>query len=107
MAILRAAEISVEKGWTKVWIETDSMAAYLAFKNENLLWWLKARWTRARSKLTWWKVTHIHREANFSADTMAKKAAGLQRDQEFWSDAQPEFLPHLEDESKTYFRIIH
>ncbi|PIA63261.1 hypothetical protein AQUCO_00200941v1 [Aquilegia coerulea] len=42
-----------------------------------------------------WKMTHILREGNFSADAMAKKEAKMTQGNEAWWDGIPSFVTEI------------
>ncbi|XP_058734065.1 uncharacterized protein LOC131605765 [Vicia villosa] len=74
MAAILAIEEAMRRNVSSLWIETDSMYVVKAFKNCSLVPWnLRSRW------LVCWNyslninfmVTHIFREANFFADSLA------------------------------------
>ncbi|KAF6134696.1 hypothetical protein GIB67_002097 [Kingdonia uniflora] len=73
-------------GWEMAWIEYDSVATIHAFKNEEVLWVLHARWKIVKTKFTCIKFSSIWREANFSADSMSKNLAILQLVRVFWGE---------------------
>jgi len=40
-----AIELAYQRGWRRLWIETDSMLVSLAFKSKSIvLWFLRNRW---------------------------------------------------------------
>jgi ribonuclease HI len=79
-AAMIAIEVAVDKGYTNLWMESDSQLVILAFKSSSVVpWHLKARWenclylTRSMSFF----VTHIYREGNFCADRLANIGLSL------------------------------
>ncbi|KAF9600931.1 hypothetical protein IFM89_014058 [Coptis chinensis] len=50
---------------------------------------------QATSELSYYRITHIWREANFSADLAAKHGASLAKEVYVWSDTRPTFVPKL------------
>ncbi|XP_026435535.1 uncharacterized protein LOC113333241 [Papaver somniferum] len=57
--------------------QSDSQAAIAAFQSGEIPWWACTRWNKIKSTLQEWYFTHSYRETNFSADSMAKRGAGL------------------------------
>jgi ribonuclease HI len=75
-----AIEVVVQKGWKKLWLETDSMLVVLAFKSAKVVpWSLRNRWDNCLtiiSKMHFF-VTHIYREGNHCADKLASLGLSL------------------------------
>ncbi|KAF5183399.1 hypothetical protein FRX31_027015 [Thalictrum thalictroides] len=65
-------EVAAARGWTKLWVETDSQAALGAFANFQVPWKLVFRWKIVKSCFTSLLLSSIWREANFSADKASK-----------------------------------
>ncbi|KAL8508361.1 hypothetical protein ACS0TY_018826 [Phlomoides rotata] len=69
---LYAIELAHDRGWTNIWLESDSsyVPHILKSSNPDVPWRLLARWHRVR----WLKsdmnmvVSHIYREGNVVAD---------------------------------------
>lgn len=72
--VMYATELANQKGWTHLWLETDSMLVTLAFKSKsNVPWQLRNRWddyTGIASVMSFF-VTQIYREGNHCADQLA------------------------------------
>jgi len=52
MGVILAIEISYDRIWKQLWIESDSMLAILALKSPNIvLWKLENRWLSYVRKL--------------------------------------------------------
>ncbi|KAF5196977.1 hypothetical protein FRX31_013434 [Thalictrum thalictroides] len=98
-------ELAGNFNWNKIWIETDSEVVANSFLTNYVPWQLKSRWYRACKRLQEWRITHIYSEANFSADQMAKRAAGLMKGEEEWHWGRPQFLTVLEVPHHKYFRF--
>lgn len=72
--ILRAIEIADQRNWRNLWIETDSALVVLAFKSMSLIpCRLRNRWRNCKGMLDNmnFMVTHIYREGNQCADSLA------------------------------------
>jgi ribonuclease HI len=72
---LRAVEIAWEKGWMNLWLETDSSLVVSTFNksNNSVAWSLRNRWRNVHIRLKDMNimVSHIYREGNKVADTLA------------------------------------
>ncbi|KAK2429235.1 hypothetical protein QL285_027690 [Trifolium repens] len=72
---LRAVEIAWEKGWLNLWLETDSSLVVSTFNksNNSVAWSLRNRWRNVHIRLKDMNimVSHIYREGNKVADTLA------------------------------------
>lgn len=85
---LRAIEVAAENHWTNLWLETNSMLVVHAFKNSSLVpWQFSNRWNNVQVTLTGLNciVTHIFREGNHVADSLANFGLTLNH-YEFWSN---------------------
>jgi ribonuclease HI len=79
---LRAIDLAFENSWNNIWLETDSSLVVLAFQNEgHIPWSLRNRWHNMKFKLRQINciVTHIYREGNEVADTLANFGLSLQQ----------------------------
>ncbi|KAF9588669.1 hypothetical protein IFM89_014390 [Coptis chinensis] len=74
LTILEGIECAVQRGWCKLWVESDSEAAIAAFGTGNLPWYLRNRWNVCKRKLLNLKITSTWRGANLSADQVANHA---------------------------------
>ena len=97
-----AIEFANQKGWSQLWLETDSMLVTLAFKSKTIVpWQLRNRWENCihlTSTMSFF-VTHIYREGNHCADQLAN--IGLSLNTSFWWD----HIPHQIREAYTRNRI--
>ncbi|KAF9617275.1 hypothetical protein IFM89_035219 [Coptis chinensis] len=59
MAILEGVELAVTRGWSKVWIETDSEAATITFTSGNVPWKMQAQWHKCTLLVQQMKITTI------------------------------------------------
>lgn len=69
-----AIEIADVKNWINLWLETNSMLVFLAFKSSKIVpWSLRNRWDNCLFLLSRFnfKVSHIYREDNHCADQLA------------------------------------
>jgi len=74
IAAMLAIEIANFKNWRNLWLETDSMLVYLAFKSSKIVPWnLRNRWDNCLFLLSSLNlcVTHIFREDNQCAYQLA------------------------------------
>jgi len=76
-----AIEIASQKGWNHLWLETYLILVTLAFKSSKVVpWHLRNRWENCLHKISPMNffVTHIYREGNQCADTLANIDISLQ-----------------------------
>jgi len=87
-----AIEVAYHKGWHSLWLKTDSMLVYLAFKSSiTVPWSLRNRWDnclRLLSSMNFF-VTHIYREGNKCADILANIGLSI-ASYSWFSQAPPE-----------------
>jgi ribonuclease HI len=85
-----AIEIASQKGWTHLWLETDSVLVTLAFKSIKIVpWQLRNRWLNCLhlcNSMSFF-VTHVFREGNHCADKLA--ATGFSLQTQMWWDSLP------------------
>lgn len=85
-----AIEIAHINNWHRLWLETDSMLVFLAFKSSKIVpWSLRNRWDNCLHLLSNFSfiVTHIYREGNQCADSLAN--IGLALSSHFWYSSVP------------------
>lgn len=74
--VIKAMEIAINRGWTKLWLETDSLLMTKALSNCSLVpWMFRSRWIScihpSHFNLV---ITHIYKEGNTCADFLANFA---------------------------------
>jgi ribonuclease HI len=79
--VIRAIEIAFQNQWNNLWIETDSSSVVATFQNRHkpVAWCLRNRWQNAlfmTSQMNF-MVTHIYREGNQVADSLANHGLSL------------------------------
>jgi ribonuclease HI len=85
---MRAIEIAADNGWRNVWLETDSSLVVLAFRTTSLVpWKIRNRWNNCMHTITTMNflISHIYREGNGCADTLANIGLTLVHPI-FWND---------------------
>lgn len=90
---IRAIETAYHRGWRNLWLESDSSLVVLAFhKNGQIPSALRNRWDNMKLILRQMNciVTHIYREGNEVADTLANYGISLQCIT-FWEE-MPSFI---------------
>jgi ribonuclease HI len=90
---MKAIEIANQKNWKNIWIESDSALLVLASKNSSKIPWdLRNRWLNVMAMCRGMNcmVTHIYREGNQVADSLANYALSL-TDVMFWQTI-PSFI---------------
>ncbi|XP_026420224.1 uncharacterized protein LOC113316221 [Papaver somniferum] len=76
-AILVGLEWAIVWGFRNVVVRTDSLSAIRAFEDNSVPWFFVQRWMDARRKYDYVRFIHTYREANFTADNMAKRGCFL------------------------------
>lgn len=88
-----AIEIAFDKGWHNFWLECDSKLVVEAFKSDRIVpWHLRNRWRNCLilSRHMIFFYSHIYREGNACADTLA--SFGLSVGDFVWWDFVPNFI---------------
>lgn len=105
LAGLHGIMFAHSRGWTNLWIKSDSELAVKLLKSNSKIipWCIKSCWEKfwaIRPNINL-QVSHIHREGNFKADTLTK----LHCDN-VWIGGCPNFLNSMlfTDMHKDYFR---
>jgi ribonuclease HI len=88
-----AIETAAVKGWSHLWLESDSMLVVHAFSSSKIVPWpLRNRWNNCLlliSNMNFY-VSHIFREGNHCADKLAN--LGLSLPDFTWWDCIPPLL---------------
>jgi ribonuclease HI len=95
--VFRAIELADLHHWYNLWIETDSLLVVKAFKSDvNIPWSLRNRWFNCQLILRNMNflITHIYREGNECADTLANIGLTLVN-YTFWNEAPVEIVASL------------
>jgi len=85
-----AIEMAAQKGWSNLWLETDSMLVTLAFKSKTIVpCSLRNRWDNCLHIISSMSflVSHIYREGNHCLGRVT--AIGLELSIKFWWDHIP------------------
>ncbi|WJX52536.1 hypothetical protein P8452_38639 [Trifolium repens] len=101
-AAMLSIEIASSKGWSHLWLESDSMLVVQAFSFAKIVpWALRNRWDNCLLKISNMNfyVSHIYREGNHCADKMAN--LGLSLPVFSWWNQVPSVL--LDDFGKNRF----
>jgi len=89
-AAMIAIEVAFEKGWRKLWLETDSRIVMLTFSSSFLvLWCIRNRWANClfKTRQMDFIVSHIYRDENTCSDILAN--FGLTAPEPLWWDESP------------------
>ncbi|KAF9610990.1 hypothetical protein IFM89_026270 [Coptis chinensis] len=105
LAIIEALEPAATKGWSDIWVETDSEATVQAFGSSQLPWALIHRWKHVQNMLQKFVITSIWREANFSADAAARKGVTLTDNIGRTYLGRPSWITRWEHPANTYYRL--
>jgi len=94
-AAMNAIELAASKGFSNVWLESDSQLVTMAFNSKLVVpWELRNRWENCL-QLTYnmrFCSSHIYREGNTCADSFANFGLSLSSFDIFWFDVIPEFV---------------
>jgi ribonuclease HI len=77
---LEAIETTVNKGWSHIWLESDSMRVVMIFSSSKVVPWpLRNKWDSCLGKIFNMNifVSHIYREGNHCADRLASLGFSL------------------------------
>ncbi|KAF9623159.1 hypothetical protein IFM89_037740 [Coptis chinensis] len=77
MGIIENVEVALSNGWDRLWIESDSRAAVMAFGTSKLPWKVRPKWERCKSRLSYVMVSSAWCEVNFAADQAARHSHSL------------------------------
>ncbi|XP_026399658.1 uncharacterized protein LOC113295544 [Papaver somniferum] len=80
----------------RICIRSDSFSVVEALKNNNIPWFARQRWVAVCRHYDTVRFIHTYREANFSADVMAKRGCLLNEEEGLHYDARPLFLTSVE-----------
>ncbi|GAU28119.1 hypothetical protein TSUD_295560 [Trifolium subterraneum] len=87
---MQAIEIAFQRGWSNIWLETDSTLVVTAFKNpaKPVAWQLRNRWKNVlvMARSLNFIVSHICREGNEVAGLLANHGLSL-GSLTYWSDS--------------------
>ncbi len=92
---MTAIEIASLKGFQSVWLESDSQLVNLAFKSNLVVpWCLRNRWQNCLVRLRNMRfvVSHIYREGNACADSLANLGLSFPSFELFWYDIIPDLI---------------
>lgn len=103
--ILVGLEWATRWGFRRICIRSDSTSVVAAFTSNNLPWFARPRWLAINQFYEAIRFIHIFREANFSADTMAKIGCFLDNEVGVHFDGRPQFLISVEKPHAAYYRF--
>jgi len=95
IAAMNAIEVAALMGFSNVWLESDSQLVIRAFKSNTVVpWGLRNRWENCihithRMRFC---ASHIYREGNTCADSLANFGLSLSSLHLFWFDTIPNFV---------------
>ena len=94
IAVMRGIQIAREKGWNKLWLESDSTYVVQLFltRSVEVPWKYKNRWRNVLHLLSTmtFQVTNIYREGNAVADALSKHLT-----EQVWNGYPDFILPFL------------
>ncbi|XP_057771087.1 uncharacterized protein LOC130990877 [Salvia miltiorrhiza] len=105
LAVMYAVAIAHNRGWTLLWIESDSfyIVKLLHSRSEDIPWRFLASWKRTLRLLLDFRlqISHIYREGNSAADIMASHA----RSEGWWPHAIDEIKYAVATDMATHSRV--
>lgn len=104
-AAISGLEWSVQWGFRRVLVRTDSASVVQAFINGSIPWFVRQRWLAACASYDSIRFEHAYREINFAADTMAKRGCNLALGITESYVGRPSFLHSVEGPGSTYYRF--
>ncbi|KAF6169567.1 hypothetical protein GIB67_000840 [Kingdonia uniflora] len=104
-AIIHEVASAASNGWLIAWVESDSKAAVEAFNSDNIPWNLETEWGNAKKSMKQIRISSNWREANFSADKIAKRGAHMHDGLCEIEVGRPAFLRKIEVPMQEYFRF--
>ncbi|OVA06927.1 Ribonuclease H domain [Macleaya cordata] len=104
VAIVLGLEWAASNHHSKIWVVSDSNLAIHSFKANMVPWFARGRWNAVKGYFHDIFFSHIYREVNFAADSLAKKGSFLDQGVSILSVGCPDQLV-LEMPDKVYFRF--
>ncbi|OVA12723.1 Ribonuclease H domain [Macleaya cordata] len=101
LVIIFGLEWASDRGWSKIWVTSDSQTAIKFFASDRVPWFINSRCHNIRKSLTI-KFSSVFREINFTANTMSKRGANLLLGTKETFDHWPSFLV-VENLNTCYF----
>jgi len=95
VAAMMAIEIAHINGFSNFWLEADSQLVILAFKSFSIVpWVLRNRWLDCLVRIMQMSflVSHIYREGNACAGSLANVGLALTSSDLFWSEGLPDSI---------------
>ncbi|XP_026428897.1 uncharacterized protein LOC113324823 [Papaver somniferum] len=99
--------VMLAKRWNvrNICVQSDSMSCIQAFQKGELPWMLVQKWRLAKNFYNNIHYIHSYREANFSADALAKQACLLVEDIFEFYEGRPCFILYVEWPGEVYYRF--
>jgi len=91
--VVKALKIALDRGWSSLWLESDSSLVVASFQQPLLVpWRLRNQWEYCllRIRNMQFKVTHIYHEGNACADKLAN--FGVHHQNFTWWEVVPNFI---------------
>ncbi|KAF6143556.1 hypothetical protein GIB67_029725 [Kingdonia uniflora] len=89
-AIVDRVERAIHRGWTTLWIVSDSSATIKAFISSKIPWKFQSRWRNLLTSIQAICFNSIWREANFLANTTTKRGSRADQPFEKWVEGRPD-----------------
>ncbi|KAF6134988.1 hypothetical protein GIB67_042365 [Kingdonia uniflora] len=102
-ATVDGVEKTIYKGWQTLWIVSNSSATIKAFTSSKIPWKFRSKWRKLLTSLQAIRFNSTWREANFSADSTAKRRSRADLPIEEWLEGRLDFLTRIEDPHTEYF----
>ncbi|XP_026455672.1 uncharacterized protein LOC113356677 [Papaver somniferum] len=104
-AIIIGMEWAMQCNYDRICVQSDSYGVVQALQSSSIPWFARARWERLCNHYISIRIIHTYREANFSADKMAKNGCYLDNEVGIQYEGRPDFLISVENPNVSYFRF--
>ncbi|KAF9617292.1 hypothetical protein IFM89_035236 [Coptis chinensis] len=101
LAIPEGVELAIKKGWVMLWVEADFGTGDQSFCNNSLC----EDGDGETATMLEVSITSTLREANFSADGIAKAGVALQPNERIIYEGKPPWVLHWESPFQQFFRF--
>ncbi|XP_026443726.1 uncharacterized protein LOC113343824 [Papaver somniferum] len=98
-------EWAIQWGYRRILIRSDSTSVLGILERKSLPWFVQQRWKTVCQHYDSIRFVHSFREANFSADKMARRGCNLGHRVGIHYVGRPDFLISIELPNVAYFRF--
>ncbi|XP_026437319.1 uncharacterized protein LOC113335497 [Papaver somniferum] len=104
-AIIIGMEWAMQWNYDRICVQSDSYGVVQALQSSSIPWFARTRWERLCNHYISIRIIHTFREANFSADKMAKNGCYLDNEEGIQYEGRPDFLISVEKPNVSYYRF--